>query len=106
MSGGEIAAILTAIAAVVGSMWTVWHGRQQTKSSEGSALWHEMLNVIQTLKDENARLLAENLRLRDRLALIERAIEREIPLPPPKVVDSNTTSTSDLPALAPAHDQE
>jgi hypothetical protein len=68
VSISEVATLLTALAVVIGALWTVVSGRRQTSANAASNLWEEAMDVVETLKAENARLLAENLRLREQLA--------------------------------------
>ena len=106
MSAAELAALLTALSVLLGAAYTVWNGQRQSNKQEGGALWSEMMNVVKTLRDENARLSADNVRLRDRLTLIEQAIQREIPLLPPKVVDSTTETKPNTQPLTSEEKQE
>ena len=91
MTVAELAALLTALSLIVGAAWTVWRGVAQNSDKRGGTLWNEMMSVVQTLRDENSRLSSDNVKLRDRLAQIEKAIQQQIPVEPPKVVDATTT---------------
>ena len=106
MTTGELVALLTALSVLAGTIYTVWNGRRQANKDEGSVLWQEMINVVNTLRDENTRLNADNIRLRDRLGAIERAIQSEVSLAPPKVVDSSVKDHPNTTPLAPQENQE
>lgn len=72
MGAPEITAFVSALAVLIGALWTIANGRRQNTSTESSALWGQAMELIKQLREENARLATENKVLRQQLQELER----------------------------------
>lgn len=59
MTVGDLAALLTALAVVVGTAWTAFVGRKQNARADASSLWTEAMDIIDALRKENDDLKDE-----------------------------------------------
>jgi len=71
MGAPEITAFVSALAVLIGALWTIANGRRQSTSTESSALWAEAMELIKQLREDNARLNAENKILRQHVRDLE-----------------------------------